>query len=452
MKREDLSETQPAAPAGEQVEWLLAQIEHSRAFRSSPRHRALLRHLVDRSLVGDHSALKETVLAVEVFGRPAARFDPKVDSIVRVETRRLRRRLADYFREEGRDAPLRITLPVGSYVPLITPHAAPAAGPSATRRARDLAERGEHFLRQPLSRETLDLALARFDEALRESPRFAAAHAGRGRALFNLAVSWHRAPREAAADATAALCQALALDERQASAHALLAALQHQFHRDWPAAQRSFRRAIELAPDDAFVLAAHGCHLIWRDETDAAEAALLRARQLDPQYVNARRHLINLRLRQDRLDEARAEIDAMSDLAPGNMILAGLYAVLAMRRRDLPEAIRQLEAARAAAPDFAGVLVALAGVQAMSGRLDVADALMQELRQRFGDSAVSPYVTAIYQARRGLGDEAMATLRLAIETQDPNAVMIATDMSFEPLHGRADWPALVRQSREPPAA
>ena len=449
MKREALSNDSLAVPSGEQVQWVLSQIEHSQAFRSSPRHRALLRHLVDRSQAGDLAALKETVLAVEVFGRPAARFDPRIDSIVRVETRRLRRRLADYFREEGRTAPLRIALPIGSYVPVITSHDLPPAARETTRRARDLVERGEHFLRQPLSRETLEQALARIDDALRESPACAEAHAGRGRAWFNLAVGWHREPPLAAAEAEAALRQALALDEGLAGAHALLAALRHQFQRDWPAAQRSFRRAIELAPTDAFVHSAYGCHLIWRHLSDEAEESLLLSRKLDPQYVNTRRHLVNLRLLQNRLDEARAEIDALSDLAPGNMQVAGLYAVLALRRRDLPEAIRHLEAARAAAPGFAGVLVALAGVQALAGRIDLSDALMQEMRQAFGDAAVSPYVMAIYEARRGLGDQAVATLHRALDGQDPNAVMIGTDVSFEPLHGHAAWPALVRRSREP---
>jgi hypothetical protein len=116
MRRDELADPQPPA---EQVELMLARIEQSQAFRGSPRHRALLRHLVDRSLADDTSALKESVIAVEVFGRPASRFDPRLDSIVRVETRRLRARLAGYFGSEGREAPLRIELPVGSYVPLI---------------------------------------------------------------------------------------------------------------------------------------------------------------------------------------------------------------------------------------------------------------------------------------------------------------------------------------------
>ena len=116
---------QAPPPDRAEVELELARIEQGAAFRSSARHRSLLRHLVQRLLDGDQAALKESVIAVEVFGRSAERFDPRQDTIVRVEARRLRQRLAEHYRGSGRQAPLRIVLPVGSYVPEIRRQAAP---------------------------------------------------------------------------------------------------------------------------------------------------------------------------------------------------------------------------------------------------------------------------------------------------------------------------------------
>ena len=121
-------------PSG-QIELALAHLEQSAAFRSSPWHRALLRHLVARMLGDEAAALKETVIAVEVFGRPAAIFDPKLDTIARVEARRLRIRLRTYYRDEGKGMPIRIELPVGSYVPLIASRQADDQAPQASRRA-----------------------------------------------------------------------------------------------------------------------------------------------------------------------------------------------------------------------------------------------------------------------------------------------------------------------------
>jgi TolB-like protein/Tfp pilus assembly protein PilF len=67
---------------------------------------------------------------VEVFGRPAD-FDPAIDPIVRIEATRLRDKLRDYYSTEGRNDPVRIELPKGSYAPLIELQAASAPTPEA---------------------------------------------------------------------------------------------------------------------------------------------------------------------------------------------------------------------------------------------------------------------------------------------------------------------------------
>ncbi|MDE2147132.1 MAG: tetratricopeptide repeat protein [Burkholderiales bacterium] len=446
MKRDD---TDPASdtPPTEPVALALAQIEASAAFRGSRRHRALLRHLVERTLGGEPATLKESLLAVEVFGRAPGRFDPRQDSIVRVETRRLRKRLDEYYRAEGRESPLRIELPVGSYVPLLARREAPRHPADATRRARDLVERGEHFLRQPLSAQTLAQALSRFDAALRESPDHAPALVGAGRAWFNLAVGWYRAPREAADHAAEALQRALDLEPDHAVALTLLGAIEHQFRHDWPAAVRRFRRAAALAPELAFVHSAWGCHLVARGEFEAAEAALARSRALDPLYLNTRMHLVNLRLGQGRLNDAQAELDAALDLAPESLGLVGLAGVLALERGQPQAAIEHYRRAGALAPGHPGCIAGLAAALASAGRLDEADALMQPLQD--GGAPLSPYMRAVVAARCGRTDAAYALLGQAIAEADPNAMLIAADTSLRSLRGDARWPALVAALRRP---
>ena len=71
---------------------------------------------MERHLLGKDSELKESVLAVEVFGRDAS-YDPKLDAIVRTEAMRLRARLDKYYAAEGSRDPLIIELPKGAYRP-----------------------------------------------------------------------------------------------------------------------------------------------------------------------------------------------------------------------------------------------------------------------------------------------------------------------------------------------
>lgn len=446
MQREPHS-AELLAPKVEQIEFALAQIEHSAAFRGSPRHRALLRHLVSRALAGELTALKESVIAVEVFGRAAAAFDPKLDTIVRVEARRLRARLQTYYASAGREAPIRIELPVGSYVPLMVARAPAVHASAVTRRARDLTERGEHYLRQPLAREPLEAALARFDEAVRESPAYAPAYVGMGRAWLNLATGWYHDPAAASEHAAEALRQALALEPGEATAQALLAAIEHQFEHDWPAARRGFERAIALAPQQAFVHSAYGCHLCIHGALDEAERELLLARRLDPLYLNARNHMVNLRIAQGRLDDAEAELQAMRDMAPATMSIAGLQGAIAMFRRDPTTARRHYADACALMPEHGACVIALAGAHAMAGEFETADALLVDALRRFDARSLSPYALAIFEGRRGRPDRAFALLERALDERDPCAMQIGIDPSFADLHADPRWPALLRRTR-----
>lgn len=86
-------------------------------FAQAERLRRLLRFLVDRTLSGHADEIKEYVLGREVFDR-GEDYDPRLDSIVRVEVRRLRSKLDEYYLGDGAGDPVRIHIRRGSYVPV----------------------------------------------------------------------------------------------------------------------------------------------------------------------------------------------------------------------------------------------------------------------------------------------------------------------------------------------
>lgn len=94
------------------LERLLAWPEISR----SPQLGKFLAYIVQRTLEGNEQTIKAYSIAVDVFGR-AADFDPQADPIVRVQARRLRALLDDYYRGSGISEVMQIRLPVGRYVP-----------------------------------------------------------------------------------------------------------------------------------------------------------------------------------------------------------------------------------------------------------------------------------------------------------------------------------------------
>jgi hypothetical protein len=75
----------------------------------------LLDFLVESTLYGDASHLKETTIGVSVFGRPPD-YDPKADTIVRSQVWRLRGKLDKYYATVGAHDPVVINIPKGQYV------------------------------------------------------------------------------------------------------------------------------------------------------------------------------------------------------------------------------------------------------------------------------------------------------------------------------------------------
>lgn len=89
---------------------------NSRVFRQSKGLAKLLRYLCGAALLDAPEQLGEYAIATEALGKPPEFKDTK-DASVRVELHRLRKRLAQFYEEEGAERPLRIVIPTGSYAP-----------------------------------------------------------------------------------------------------------------------------------------------------------------------------------------------------------------------------------------------------------------------------------------------------------------------------------------------
>jgi TolB-like protein/cytochrome c-type biogenesis protein CcmH/NrfG len=89
----------------------------SRAFSGSLRLRSLLKFLVEEAAAGRADGIKEQVLALELYGR-GLDFDPANHSVVRVDVRRLRDKIREYYESEGAADRIRIEIPKGSYCPV----------------------------------------------------------------------------------------------------------------------------------------------------------------------------------------------------------------------------------------------------------------------------------------------------------------------------------------------
>ena len=82
----------------------------------SPQLADLLRYVVEKTLSGDEASIKAYSIAVDVFGR-STDFDPQSDPIVRVQARRLRTLLEQFYASGSSESGVEVRLPLGRYVP-----------------------------------------------------------------------------------------------------------------------------------------------------------------------------------------------------------------------------------------------------------------------------------------------------------------------------------------------
>lgn len=97
------------------------RVLQSVGFRNASTLQQLLQFLASRALDNSQpKLLKEYTIGVEAFGRPTD-FDPKTDTIVRVQIHRLRQKLKEYYDSEGRHDPVLVEIPKGHYLPSFEP-------------------------------------------------------------------------------------------------------------------------------------------------------------------------------------------------------------------------------------------------------------------------------------------------------------------------------------------
>jgi tetratricopeptide (TPR) repeat protein len=271
----------------EAVRRQLERILGSAGFARNERLSRFLRFVVENHLEGRDQELKESVLGVQIFGRPPD-YDSKRDAVVRTEAGRLRARLSEYYLGEGKDDALLIELPKGGYVPAFrrpervgtllnvtaTIHRRwiatiaillCAAGVwwsiqyknarlkhSSSRYERSRAY--DTYVRARAAyhpgREIPDANVDIYQQAIAKDPQFAPAYAGLAAAYAFGSSRPIGAHNNIVASMRAAAERAIQLDPLSPEAHDAMAVVYARLGQ-WSQAEQSFRRAIELDPNQA---------------------------------------------------------------------------------------------------------------------------------------------------------------------------------------------------------
>lgn len=267
-------------------------------------------------------------------------------------------------------------------------------------------------------------------------------------AYEGLAVGWnflsdlHLPPREAEPKAQAAVLKALQLDESFAAAHVSLGLIKTQYDWDWVGAEREFRRAIELAPDDNSAHQIYGWYLIAAGRFAEAQAEMKRALESDPSSEFALWGLGDsfyfARQYDKAVEQYRRAIAAEPRSHWTHLMLGWAYE----QQGKFPEAIAELEQAHRL-NDIPQTFAALGHGLAISGQRDEGQKVIAELQEKAKRRYVSPYDIAAIYAGLGEKEQALAWLEKAYDDRsgwlalwlkvDPKFDCLRSDLRFSDL-------------------
>ena len=270
--------------------------------------------------------------------------------------------------------------------------------------------RGRHEWNKRTQHSVLEGA-AYFERAIAEDPKYALAYTGLADS-YALQVDYRDMPvAEGFERAKSYACQAIALDDQVAEAHASLAWAMFIYDWDWAGAIREFRRAIELDPRYA---TSHQWYAFLLLSQGRIEEGLLEAHtalELDPASVSVRRSVAHSYMYARRYDQAIHHIERAIALDPVAGESHRLLASFLAYQEHYEEAIRVLREALQLPDAGTGPLATLAYVLARSG----AAAEARTLLRRFEDRARRVYVSPVVFATIHLG---LGELDRALESMD----------------------------------
>jgi len=313
-----------------------------------------------------------------------------------------------------------------------------ALGRSDNAEAFQLYLQGK-FYGQRVTQTDTDRAIVLLKQALSLDPDYALAWTGLAQVHMTQAGFGFAPIDEGFEHARKAAQRALQLAPDLADAHVALGTLQQNHDWDWAAAGASLKRALELAPGDAYVL--NGASRLARilGQHDRALDLIGKALALDPLSVDIHREAALVYFMSDRLEDAAASLQMAIDLNPKGGLAHAFLAMTRMRQG------RNEEAMAIAAEESHDVFrnLAYAMIHHALGHPEESDKALQVVIAEWGWTAAQQVAEAY--AFRGEVDKAFEWLETAYAQRDPGIVHTAVDEFMRPLHADPRWLPFLRR-------
>ena len=289
-----------------------------------------------------------------------------------------------------------------------------------------------------------------FEEAIALDPEYALAYLGLAERYWESAFWGLLDPREAARAGMPLALRALELDDTLAAGHATLGVFRGTFEYDWAAAEREFRRALELAPASPSVHSRYAWFFLEpMGKLDEALAELEWVLEIDPLSPVAHFALAQMLMFRRRFPQAEQQFRQALELDPNfwmpHWCLGAVHLFMGM----YDQAIAECERARELFGRSALVSGALGAMYGVAGRSEDARRLLDGMMQAARETYVSPLGIAWVCFGLGDVDAVFEWLNKAIDEREPQMLHLPAKHIYDPLRADPRFRALLERMNLP---
>jgi len=284
-----------------------------------------------------------------------------------------------------------------------------------------------------------------FNQAIAIDPNYGLAYNGLAYNYINQ-VDWFIRPNEAGPKARDAANKALAINDADADAHVSRAIVAHWYEWDWAAAEREFKRAIELNPNDSEAHGYYSWFLAPMGRKDEAVAEAKRSQQLDP-FSSLANFIVGSALVFTRQwDPAIEQLRSAKELDPTFWFAPCFLGRAYEHKGRMPESIAEFQRALELERDNPEIWSGLGHAYALSGKKAEAQKVLVHLKGLSAHSYVAPFDFAVIYAGLGEQDQAIAWLNRAyVDRSYYMAVYLTTDARLDSLRSDPRFADLLRR-------
>lgn len=286
-------------------------------------------------------------------------------------------------------------------------------------------------------------AIKFFRQAIKLDPNYALAYAGLSNAYYRLSNAF-LSPLEAMPKAKASALRALEIDDNLAEGHLAIGTVRFYYDRDWPGAEKSYKRALELKPGSAGAHLRYGGFLLLTKRTKEGFDEIKLAQKLDPlsalsdimlgfHYNFAHRHELAVK-----------HYSKVIELEPSSYAARVGLGWAYIHLKDFKKAIAELSKGFRMGGDYLALGYMGYG-QALQGKKEAAEKLLIQLINTSKRKYVSPYNMAIICAGLGERDQAFYWLEKLYEERNEWLTWLNLSPELETLHSDPRFADLLRR-------